>query len=724
MKQTLSPKVIFSSSALLYVLVIYACIKLVTMAPWLGVEFSVDSVTDDISIAYIDNNSSIFSVVSPGEKVVAIHGNHNKSILSDELLNGMPFDFDSYLDFNHFFREQTKAWNILTQTNLVLEISGDIFFEITPLESRPIDSLPVMFWLQLLVGGAVFFISMSILAYGAKEVAAVNICFALAGLSFLIIASVVSIYSNREIAMDGKVFTLLSMIQYYASLSFAAFFAAIFCFYPVQIKQAKILLVLLFGLCSFSLLHVFQIFESLGLSVYFLFYAIGILGVFFIILQYKYTRGLIVERASLRWLVYALITGDVLFFIISIIPLITSLELIHKQFFYWVALLCVYIGVALGIRKYKLFKLELWALYSWVWMFGGLIVLGFAVLLILVFNISSMVALLFSILAVGWLYFPLRHWLWENYAFGFNRTHYQERLPELLETILSPKAVRSNKEQWEFLLRQVFEPVLVMNETDDNDEVLIKESGAVLHVPEFEDIPALALAGVERGSRLFNANDVSFLNSMMTLFKNAQEFKGAYEQGVHEERTRIARDLHDDVAARLLTLIHKSEGTPQEPLAREALVTLRESINSLGGRQEQLLDDILRELQVDIKFRLDATNIALNWEQDRQVYKKTFTSRQATNFKRVSQEIITNVLKHANATIVNVDINLIDGSFVLSVCDDGNAKLMNDWINGRGVNNIRTRVKELGGTVRWNQRIIEEQLAGTCVEISIPTLMT
>lgn len=720
MKQTLSPKVIFSSSTLLYVLVIYACIKLVTMAPWLGVEFSVDSITDDISITYIDNNSSIFSVVSPGEKVIAIHGNNSKSLLSDELLNGMPFDFDSYLDFNHFFREQTQAWNILTQTNLVLEISGDVFFEITPLKSRPIDSLPVMFWLQLLVGGAVFFISMSILAYGSKDVAAVNICFALAGLSFLIIASVVSIYSNREIAMDGKVFTLLSMIQYYASLSFAAFFSAIFCFYPVQIKQAKILLVLLFGLCGFSLLHVFQIFESLGLSVYFLFYAIGILGVFFIILQYKYTRGLIVERASLRWLVYALITGDVLFFIISIIPLVTSLELIHKQFFYWVALLCVYIGVALGIRKYKLFKLELWALYSWVWMFGGLIVLGFAVLLILVFNISSIVALLFSILVVGWLYFPLRHWLWENYAFGFNRTHYQERLPELLETILSPKAVRSNKEQWEFLLRQVFEPVLIMNETDDNDEVLIKESGAVLHVPEFEDIPALALAGVERGSRLFNANDVSFLNSMMTLFRNAQLFKGAYEQGVHEERTRIARDLHDDVAARLLTLIHKSEGTPQEPLAREALVTLRESINSLGGRQEQLLDDILRELQVDIRFRLDATNIALNWEQDRQVYKKTFTSRQATNFKRVSQEIITNVLKHANATIVNVDINLVDGSFVLSVCDDGDAKLMSDWINGRGVNNIRTRVKELGGTVRWNQRIMEEQLAGTCVEISIP----
>lgn len=721
MKKLLSPKLIFITSSMLYALVILVSIKLVTVTPWLGMEFNVDSLTGDVSIASIDSDSAVVNIVSPGEKVTAIHGGRNSITLSKEILKAAPLDFDTYLDFNHFFRVQSKAWDILNEDTLVLEINDSNFLEITPLASRPVNSLPAMFWLQLLIGGGIFFVSMSVLAFGSKDDMAVNICFALAGLSFLIVSSVVSIYANREIAIDGHLFSRLVMIQYYALLSFSAFFVSIFCFYPIRIKEAKGLLMLLLALCGFSLLHVFQFFESITLSVNALFYAVGILGVLFIILQYRYTRGLIVERASLRWLVYALITGDVLFFIISIIPLVTSTELMHQQFFYWIALLCVYIGIALGIRKYKLFKLELWALYSWVWMFGGLVVLGLAVLLIIIFNVSSVVALLFSILVVGWLYFPLRQWLWENYAFGFNRTHYQERLPELLETILSPKSVRSNIEQWEFLMRQVFEPVLVMHETDDDDdEVAIKESGAVLHVPEFDNIPAIALAGVERGSRLFNENDVSFLNSIMTLFKNAQEFKGAYEQGVHEERTRIARDLHDDVAARLLTLIHKSEGTPQEPLAREALVTLRESINSLGGRQEQSLDDVLRELQVDIKFRLGAANIELYWEQDRQVYKKTFTSRQATNFKRVSQEIITNVLKHANASVVNIENNLVDGVFTLSVCDDGDTKLMSDWINGRGVNNIRTRVKELGGSVRWNQRILEEELAGTCVEISIP----
>ncbi len=720
MKRALSPKVIFFSSFVFYTLVVLLSIKLSISTPWLGIGFQVEPSSGEVHVASVDKNSPALNIIYPGEHVIAMLNTTHGVRLSRELIQGMPYNFSTYKEFNYFFNLQSQAGDILNSNNIMLENENHTLFEITPTRTRPISSLPLMFWLQLLVGGSIFFVSMSVLAFGSIKVEAVNLCFSLAGVSFLILSSVVAVYSNREVALNGQMFYVLSVIQYYASLSFVLFFVSIFCFYPMKIKQAKLLMLALFSLSLFSLLHLFQVFEFLFLSVYVLFYIIGVIGIFFIILQYKYTRGFIIERASLRWLVYALITGDVLFFIISIIPVITNLELIHKQFFYWVAVLCVYIGIALGIKKYKLFKLELWALYSWVWMFGGLVVLAMAVLLMTMFHVSVTVALLLSMLVIGWLYFPLRHWLWGNYAFGFNRAHYQERLPELLEIILSPKAVRSTNEQWEFLLRQVFEPVLIMRDIEEPSEITIKESGAVLHIPEFEGIPAMGLAGVEHGSRLFNANDVSFLNSMITLFRNAQLFKGAYEQGVHEERTRIARDLHDDVAARLLTLIHKTEGTPQEPLAREALVTLRESINSLGGQKNQSLDDILRELQVDIKFRLAAVDIKLYWEQDRRVYKKTLTSRQATNFKRISQELISNILKHANASSVKVESSLETELFSLSICDDGNTKLMKDWVNGRGVNNIRTRIKESGGTVRWHQRITEEKLAGTCVDIAIP----
>ena len=723
MKLISPPRILFLASGFIYSLIVYFSVQIALSTPWLGLNFSVDEATGAIYVDTVDATGPAASIITASdneERFVAIIGANNRVPLTAKLIKEMPYNLDNYSQYNHFFQHQTQVFELLKEATIQLQTDKGVLYTFSPEPTRPLGSLSIMFWLQLLVGGVLFYVSMAVLMFSSDESKIVNTCFFVSGLSFLVLSSVVAAYSSRELSLDGELFRQLAMTQYFASLSFVLFFVSIFCFYPMRAKNAKALMITLGMTSLISLLHVFQVFESLLFSVYSLFYLVAIFGIFFISLQYNYTRGFIVERASLRWLVYALITGDVLFFIISIAPLVASLDLIHKQFFYWVALLCVYVGVALGLKKYKLFKLELWAIYSWVWMFGGLVVLGLAVILISVFKINSMIAVLFSVLVIGWLYFPLRHWLWENYAFGFNRTQYQDRLPELLEIILSSKSVRSSQEQWEFLLRQVFDPVLVMHETDGFDEVVIKESGAVLHIPEFDNIPAIGLAGVERGSRLFNQNDIRFLNSMMILFENAQKFKGAYEQGVHEERTRIARDLHDDVAARLLTLIHKSEGTPQEPLAREALVTLRESINSLGGRREQKLDDILRELHVDIEFRLEAVNIKLHWNQDRQMFDRVFNSRQATNFKRVAQEIVTNILKHANATTVNIDCSLADEQFTLMVCDDGRNKFMKDWVNGRGVHNIRTRMNESGGSVRWNQRIIDEQLAGTCVEISIP----
>lgn len=101
MKRLLSPKLIFSSSSLLYLAVVLLSIKFATLVPWLGIDFNIDSLTGNVSVASIDQNSATFNIISPGESVVAIHGDSNSIKLSNEILNAMPFDFDTYLDFNH-----------------------------------------------------------------------------------------------------------------------------------------------------------------------------------------------------------------------------------------------------------------------------------------------------------------------------------------------------------------------------------------------------------------------------------------------------------------------------------------------------------------------------------------------------------------------------------------------------------------------------------------------
>ena len=62
------------------------------------------------------------------------------------------------------------------------------------------------------------------------------------------------------------------------------------------------------------------------------------------------------------------------------------------------------------------------------------------------------------------------------------------------------------------------------------------------------------------------------------------------EQVTERERKRIAADLHDDLGAKLLTIVHTSESERISTLAREALEEMRLSVRGLTGKPVRLAD--------------------------------------------------------------------------------------------------------------------------------------
>ena len=62
------------------------------------------------------------------------------------------------------------------------------------------------------------------------------------------------------------------------------------------------------------------------------------------------------------------------------------------------------------------------------------------------------------------------------------------------------------------------------------------------------------------------------------------------EQVTERERKRIAADLHDDLGAKLLTIVHTSESERISTLAREALEEMRLSVRGLTGKPVKLID--------------------------------------------------------------------------------------------------------------------------------------
>ena len=194
------------------------------------------------------------------------------------------------------------------------------------------------------------------------------------------------------------------------------------------------------------------------------------------------------------------------------------------------------------------------------------------------------------------------------------------------------------------------------------------------------------------------------------------------------ERERIARDLHDlightfsvitlkaDLAGRLLDKgldkdLAKARGEIKqlEEISRDALSQVREVVS--GYRTGDLLSElanaknVLFSLEIDFNYRFE--NIEEQQIELDQISSKTLAI--------VLRELVTNVIKHADATRVNVCIKQADNSLILTMQDNGKG-FDNSQQQGFGIQGIQERVQGLGGFVH-----IESGEGGTSSEIAVP----
>ena len=103
--------------------------------------------------------------------------------------------------------------------------------------------------------------------------------------------------------------------------------------------------------------------------------------------------------------------------------------------------------------------------------------------------------------------------------------------------------------------------------------------------PPAADAPGLGMRYPWRGRRLFSTTHKTLTHELVRMMSYAEESRGAYERGSTEERRRIARDLHDDVGAKLLSLVYRAGDRGSADLARSALQDLRDVVSHTQHEQ-------------------------------------------------------------------------------------------------------------------------------------------
>ena len=269
------------------------------------------------------------------------------------------------------------------------------------------------------------------------------------------------------------------------------------------------------------------------------------------------------------------------------------------------------------------------------------------------------------------------------------------------------------------LLRDLFEPLEMLRVQRVPSRALVVDGGAALVVPlrqTDEDKPstaALQLRFAQRGQRLFTREDARLAERVLEQLRRAVTLDQAVERGRHEERQRIAQDLHDDIGARLLTLMYQAPTPEIEDYIRHTLQDLKTLTRGLAAA-EHPLSHAAAEWKADLSQRLTVAQAQLGWafSFDRDL---RLSMMQWSALTRVLRELVSNALYHGKATRVDVNFQLEGNQLTLSVSDDGHGRQPQDWSHGLGLGGVRKRVKLLGGAVHWR----ENEPRGIVCEVSV-----
>lgn len=214
-----------------------------------------------------------------------------------------------------------------------------------------------------------------------------------------------------------------------------------------------------------------------------------------------------------------------------------------------------------------------------------------------------------------------------------------------------------------------------------------------------------------------------------------RQLSGRQRQLLEEEQTRISREVHDQLGQALtgakmdLALIERRlRPHADQPAVQSALETAR-GLTGLMDDTIQVARAIARRLRPSLLDDLGLV-AALEWmarDVAGRAGVETLVSADAaigrlpdpigTSLYRIAHEALTNVVRHARARTVVVELSQVDDALRLIICDDGVGLTHAETTPASlGMLGMRERVEELGGSIEW----AAAPDGGTCVTITVP----
>lgn len=692
----LSPLILPLTGMFLGLMAVVVVLVLTLNQPWLGLVLAPAPDEGGGVVVLAARGPAAAAGVAPGMRLDAVAG---VALHADDLTEE-PDMLPDFATLRRFMaRQGVLATALRDPAGVVLDLRPGGPRQVVAQGVRPPGTLPPAFWAQLVVGlfgycGGAWIVGMR------RDGPAERALFA-AGVGLLLSAFAAAVYSTRELALPPDVFAVLAAVNHLGALAFGAGMIALFMAYPValtgrcwRLLPAAILgawwLAALLRLWSDPVLA-FQLPLVLALA------AIAVL----IAIQLRMTRGDPLARAALRWFGLAVLIGAGAFVATIAVPTLLGLPTALSQGLAFLFFLPIYGGLLLGVARYRLFDLDEWA-FRILFFIGAMVVLvALDALLIVVIALDQGAAFGLALLGVTVVYLPLREALARRLLHRPRRSE-GALFGAVTDVALAPPGV-SRRDRWQALLAGEFDPLRIAPLVPAPARPRLVENGAALELPAVDTLPGLRLVWARGGRGLFSRHDLARAEGLVAMLGAVTASRHAYEAGVHEERTRISRDMHDNIGIQLMGALHSEQATRKDSLIREALADLRDIIANVDRGTLDLAEQ-LADLRAALADHLAATGMELHWH-DHGIDGVLPAPQVAHALRAILRETVSNAQRHSGGRHVHVEIGVHDHWLQVVVADDGRGPGQAAPApaattgGGHGLANIAARVADLGGRV-------------------------
>jgi PAS domain S-box-containing protein len=223
---------------------------------------------------------------------------------------------------------------------------------------------------------------------------------------------------------------------------------------------------------------------------------------------------------------------------------------------------------------------------------------------------------------------------------------------------------------------------------------------------------------------------------LRTTTEQLRALSASIQAGREAERTHMARTVHDELGSALTTLKWDLEGldkTFTKPLDPQSATVIRKKIATMmeladstihtvrrvaWDLRPSILDDLGLAEAIEWQARQFETRTGIVCQRGSYLDEISFNEEQSTAIFRIFQEALTNILRHADATRVDITMTQEAGEFVLAIGDNGRG-ITGIEKSGLGILGMQERARLVGGKIE----IHGLEGAGTTIAVRVPVVL-